>query len=80
MTFSVIEPFLYDPTVAWGRQGRAQRSVENALNLQKTIVNQSKTAITKEEENLEAKEALNRINGQFHPLIISSPRNPSCSA
>jgi len=56
---SVLEPFLRDPTVAWGRSGHAQRS-ESAH-----VVNDSTHQGYADIENTEAKEALDKISGRL---------------
>ena len=54
---SVLEPFLRDPTVAWSRSGRAQRS---------DVANQGSTSkITALTENEDAKDALDKIGGRL---------------
>lgn len=62
---SVIEPFLRDPTVAWGRQGRAQRNSNTA----------APNVPYKDADNVEAIRALStvgdRLSGVYnitHPL------------
>jgi serine/threonine-protein kinase ATR len=68
---SVLEPFLRDPTVAWGRGGRAQRQdvaqlPKGALNAaQKTTAEQSAVV---EAENPEVKEALEKITGRLNGI------------
>ena len=69
----VLEPFLYDPTVAWGRGGRAQRTEQlqqleqqqqqqqKALQRQKDPPDQEAPAIVHDVENKEAVEMLRRI-------------------
>lgn len=58
---SVLEPFLRDPTVAWSRSGRAQRS-EAAAGQGATKGNGGAVTFT---ENADAKEALEKIGGRL---------------
>ena len=57
----VLEPFIRDPTVSWGRAGRAQRT-ENA--------NKISTGAIQDNDNTDAKEALlkitERLNGIYN--------------
>jgi serine/threonine-protein kinase ATR len=54
---AVIEPFLRDPTVAWGRAGKAQRGeIVAAQKIGKDVPNM---------ENADAKEALSKISGRL---------------
>ena len=57
----VLEPFIRDPTVSWGRSGRAQRT-ENA--------NKISTGAIQDNDNTDAKEALlkitERLNGIYN--------------
>jgi len=64
---SVLEPFLRDPTVAWGRSGRAQRNPSEQKN-------QSAGQQFADHENKEASEMLGKIGDRlvgkyniFHP-------------
>ena len=52
LLLSILEPFLRDPTVSWGRSGRAQRHGSNSES--------SKSSI-KDIENQAAKEMLRKI-------------------
>lgn len=55
---AVLEPFLRDPTVAWGRSGRAQRQQDSSSN-----ANTNKQNVNvHDNENKEAKEMLNKIS------------------
>jgi serine/threonine-protein kinase ATR len=53
---SVLEPFIRDPTVQWGRSGRAQRT--------ESVEHKEKHApgVFQDNENADAKEALNKIS------------------
>lgn len=64
MLLSVLEPFLRDPTVAWGRSGRAQRSEQPSSSAASTTRNNTST--TTEHENKEAKEMLQKIEGRLN--------------
>jgi serine/threonine-protein kinase ATR len=55
---SVLEPFLRDPTVAWSRSGRAQRSEASSST--------KSTATFHDRENADAKEALLKISGRLN--------------
>ena len=66
---SILEPFLRDPTVAWGRAGRAQQ-----LKISSFTSNSKHTRPTTEHDNADAKEALFKISKRldgvyniFHP-------------
>jgi serine/threonine-protein kinase ATR len=64
---SVLEPFLRDPTVAWGRQGRAQRS-ESAASARADVTFQ-------DHDNADAKAALEKITGRLSGIYnIYHPR------
>ncbi len=53
---SVLEPFIRDPTVQWGRTGRAQRT--------ESVEHKEKHApgVFQDNENADAKEALNKVS------------------
>lgn len=53
---SVLEPFLRDPTVAWGRSGRAQRSEGGQSN-----TSNRQLSSFHDHENKEANEMLNKV-------------------
>lgn len=57
---SVLEPFLRDPTVAWSRSGRAQRSLDTANH-----GGQKHGGAATFTENADAKEALEKIGGRL---------------
>jgi serine/threonine-protein kinase ATR len=52
----VLEPFLRDPTVAWGRTGRAQRNDSEA---------NARAGAYQDQENADAKAALEKISGRL---------------
>lgn len=58
---SVLEPFLRDPTVSWGRSGRAQRNADGSAASTTT------TGATKarDHENKEAKDMLQKISDRL---------------
>jgi serine/threonine-protein kinase ATR len=56
---SILEPFLSDPTVAWGRRGRAQK----AAQIDATSV--SKSSHAHDTENKEAREMLQKIGARL---------------
>ena len=78
---SVLEPFLQDPTVAWGRSGRAQLSSApmtaggvggggGGISAAGAV-----TAAVQDQENAEAKEALKKISGRLSGVYnIAHPR------
>jgi len=71
---SILEPFLRDPTVAWGRSGRAQQQQKNAGQASKAAI-----AIS-EHEHPDAKEALNKITKRLDGVYnISHPRSAEIS-
>ena len=53
---SVLEPFIRDPTVAWGRSGRAQRELSNrsksGSGAQDTVNNDAEQALARISERL----------------------------
>jgi phosphatidylinositol kinase/protein kinase (PI-3 family) len=69
---SVLEPFLRDPTVAWGRQGRAQRPTESSSVKRG---GGSEIAAFQDHENADAKVALEKINGRLNGVYnLCHPR------
>ena len=76
---SVLEPFLQDPTVAWGRTGRAQLSSASmtAGGGVGAVVSAAGavTSAVQDQENAEAKEALKKISGRLSGVYnIAHPR------
>jgi serine/threonine-protein kinase ATR len=66
---SILEPFLRDPTVAWGRSGRAQQQQKSSAQSMRAPV-----ALT-DHDNPDAKEALNKITKRLDGVYnISHPR------
>ena len=75
---SILEPFLRDPTVAWSRSGRAQRSdtshphptTSGAGGGAVSSISRQSTAvlIADRELNNEAKEALMKISGRLNGI------------
>lgn len=57
---SVLEPFLRDPTVSWGRSGRAQRSMEASAAASSITTTGGKAG--RDHENKEANEMLMKIS------------------
>jgi serine/threonine-protein kinase ATR len=78
---SILEPFLRDPTVAWSRTGRAQRteatgSVSGVGGPGGNSVSRQSTALLDREMNSEAKEALIKISGRLDGIYnISHPHS-----
>lgn len=58
---SVLEPFLRDPTVAWGRSGRAQRSDSS--------VNSRASTTFHDHENKEAKDMLSKVADRLQGIF-----------
>lgn len=56
---SILEPFLSDPTVAWGRRGRAQKSA------QIDVASVSKSSHVHDTENKEARDMLHKISARL---------------
>jgi serine/threonine-protein kinase ATR len=68
---SILEPFLRDPTVAWGRNGRQQQRVEQGG---KGATSKANCAFT-DHDNPDAKEALNKITKRLDGVYnIYHPR------
>ena len=71
---AVLEPFLRDPTVAWGRGGRAQRA-EHIATGSSTNNRGAATHLPEHTENADAKEALEKISGRL--IGVYNLINPS---
>jgi len=69
---AVLEPFLRDPTVAWGRGGRAQRAEHIATG---STNRGATTHLPEHTENADAKEALEKISGRL--IGVYNLINPS---
>ena len=57
---SILEPFLRDPTVAWGRSGRQQQRISNDIDQTKS--NSISIGLHQDHENADAKETLYKIS------------------
>ena len=57
----VLEPFLRDPTVAWGRSGRAQKADDSGCKAKPRT-------IFADMENADAKAALEKISGRLEGI------------
>ena len=70
---AVLEPFLRDPTVSWGRGGRAQRMDHVVASGVTRGLDHSHIPITYA-ENADAKEALEKISGRLNGVYnLSNP-------
>jgi serine/threonine-protein kinase ATR len=72
---SVLEPFLRDPTVAWGRGGRAQRQeatmvapLPKGSGIGAATHKTAEQSVIVEAENPEVKEALEKITGRLNGI------------
>jgi phosphatidylinositol kinase/protein kinase (PI-3 family) len=70
---SVLEPFLRDPTVGWGRGGRAQRSGGDSGR------ERSRTAVG-DVVNSDAEMALKRISDRLRGIVVAFKPKTSVSA